>query len=240
MKISVVTPSVRPELLAIVEKCLARQTMQEYEWLVCSPRNYKFGDWIPEPPKREGDYYSLNKAMNALYKASRGELIVEITDGIWFEPDTLEKLWFHFEQQPKVCVGAVGNQYDEIINGKPEHLVWQDPRIRKDQGSYYEINPNDLELCIGSIPKRGIFQVGGLDERWDKYAALSEKEMALRLDKAGYKFFLDQTIEYRAIKHPRLNSEWDKHYREGVDFFQQCVHDILHGHRLNVGCLDRN
>ena len=234
MNISVVTPSVRPELLAIVEKCLSRQTTQEYEWLVCSPRNYKFGEWIEEPPKREGDYYSLNKAMNALYKKSRGELIVEITDGIWFEPDTLEKLWNHYEANPKACIGAVGNQYDEVVNGKPEHLVWRDPRMRTDQGSFYQINPNDLELCIGSIPKRAILDVGGLDEKWDRFAALSEKEMALRIDKAGYEFYLDQSIEYRAIKHPRLNAEWEKHYQEGVTYFQECVHNIIHGDRLKV------
>lgn len=237
MKISVVTPTVRPELLAIVEKCLSRQTIQDYEWLVGSPRNYKFGDWIPEPPMREGDYYGLNKTMNALYKASKGELVVEITDGIWFEPDTLEKLWNHYEANPKACIGAVGNQYDDIVNGKPEHLVWRDPRMRIDQGSFYEINPNDLELCIGSIPRKAIIDVGGVDEEFDKYAALSEKEMALRMDKLGYKFFLDQSIEYRAIKHPRLNAEWDSHYQEGVKYFQQCVHDIIHGERARLDFL---
>lgn len=240
MKISVLTPSVRPELLAIVEKCLARQTMQEYEWLVGSPKNYKYGDFIQEPPKREEDYYNLNKCMNSLYKAAKGELTVEITDGIWFEPDTLEKLWNHYEANPKACIGAVGNQYDEIKNGKPEHLVWRDPRMRSDQGSFYEINPNDLELCIGSIPKQAIIDVGGLDEEFDKYAALSEKEMALRMDKAGYKFFLDQSIEYRAIKHPRLNSEWEAHYQEGVKYFQKCVHDILNGDRMRVDFLENS
>ena len=241
MRITVATPSVRPELLAIVEKCLSRQTFpqEDYEWLVCSPRNYRFGDWVHEPPKREGDYYSLNKAMNAMYKVAKGELIVEITDGIWFEPDTLEKLWTHYEVNPKACIGAVGNQYDEVINGKPEHLVWTDPRIRTDYGSFWEINPNDLELCIGSIPRKGIREVGGLDEKYDRGAALSEKEMALRLDKAGYKFFLDSSIEYRAIKHSRLNSEWDNKYKVACEMFAQDVHDILHGFRLNVGYLDR-
>ena len=71
-------------------------------------------------------------------------------------------------------------------------------------------------------------------KEWDKYAALSEKEMALRMDKAGYKFFLDQSIEYRAIKHPRLNSEWEKHYQEGIKYYQKCIQDIFHGDRLNV------
>lgn len=236
MKISVLTPSVRPELLAIVEKCLSRQTFpqEEYEWLVCSPRNYRFGDYIKEPLKRKGDYYSLNKAMNALYKASKGELLIEITDGIWFEPDTLEKLWNHYLANPRACIGGVGNQFDEVINGKPEHLVWRDPRIRTDYGSFWEINPNDLELCIGSIPREAIFAVGGLDEMYDTGAALSEKELALRLDKAGYKFFLDSSIEYRAVKHGRLNGEWDNKYKIACELFAKHVHDIIHGDRQKI------
>ncbi len=240
MKISVITPSVRPELLKIVEKCLSRQTIQDYEWLVGSPRNYRFGDWIKEPPKRKGDYYNLNKALNALYLASTGDLVVEITDGIWFPPDTLEKLWDHYKANPKACITTIGHQYDEIVNGKPEHLVWTDPRARKDQGSFYEINPNDLELCLGSIPRSAIFWVGGLDENFDKYAALSEKEMALRMDKAGYKFYIDQSIEYRAIKHGRLNGDWDQKYHEGVKYFQKCVHEIVNGDRMRVDFLYNN
>ena len=242
MKISVLTPSVRKELLPIVEKCLSRQTFsaESYEWLVCSPKDYGFGEWVPEPPKRDGDYYSLNKAMNALYRASTGELTIEITDGIWFEPDILEKLWNHYEANPKACIGAVGNQYDEIIQGKPEHLVWRDPRMRMDQGSFYEINPNDLELCIGSIPKQAILDVGSVDEEFDKVAALSEKEMALRMDKAGYKFYLDQSIEYRAIKHPRLNEQWDEKYQEGVKYFQKCVHEIVQRDRMKLSYLDKS
>lgn len=234
MKISVVTPSVRPELLAIVEKCLARQTTQDYEWLVCSPRNYKFGEWIKEPPKKPGDYYSLNKAMNALFKAVKGQLVVQITDGIWFEPDTLEKLWTHYETNPKACIGAVGHQYDDIANGKPEHLVWSDPRVRTDQGSFWEINPQDFEMCIASIPRQGIIDVGGVDEIYDTGAALGEKEMSLRLDRAGYRFFIDSTIEYRAIKHGRLNGEWDSKYKVACDIFANHVHEILQGSRVRV------
>lgn len=235
--ITVTTPSVRGDMLEIVDKCLKRQTHRDFEWLVGSPTNLGFGTFVQEPPKREGDYYGLNKAWNALFKQAKGELIVNIVDGLWFEPTLLERLWLHYQNNPKALVSCVGNQYDQVLNGKPEHQVWVDPRRRSDIGSFYEINPIDLELCIASLPRQAIFDVGGVDEEYDKYAAISEKEMALRMDKMGYRFYIDQSLEYRAVKHPRLNSEWDKHYEEGGKLFTKHVAQIDAGTRRTLDYL---
>lgn len=237
MKISVITPSVRKELLPIVEKCLKRQTLKDYEWLVASPTNLGFGTWVPEPPKREGDYYGLNKAWNAAFKVAKGELVVNIVDGLWFPPDTLQKLWDHYEANPKACVGAIGDQYDQIKDGKPEHCVWTDPRRTVQFGTFYEISPRDLELCIASLPLKGIKEVGGIDEEFDKYAALSEKEMCARMDMLGYKFYLDQTLEYRAIKHPRLSESWDERYNAGCEVYFKHLREIRDGKRLRLDYL---
>lgn len=232
--ISVITPSVREEGLEMVRKCLKRQTHQDFEWLVCSPFEYKEAKWVPEPTKRDGDYYNLCKAMNALYKASKGELIVQITDWIWFTPDTLERLWHHYLDNPKALVSAVGDQYTSVENGKPEGLVWVDPRKRTDFGSYYEVNPIDMEFCLGSLPREAVEAVGGVDEDYDLGAAVGEKEMCLRMDKAGFKFFIDQSIEYRALKHPRLSAEWDEKYKIASRLFTQHVGEIKAGIRLKI------
>jgi len=237
MNISVITPSVRKEGLDIVAECLRKQTFDEWEWLVCSPfKPPQPALWIPEPKKRPGDYYNLNKAWNAMFKHSVGYLIVSIVDLLWFPPDTLERLWNHFLNSPKTCVGAIGHQYKEIIDGKPEGIVWQDPRARTDQGSFWEIKPIDLELCVASLPRKGVLEVGGVDPEWDKYCALSEKEMLIRMDKLGYRFYIDATIEYRALKHPRLGGSkaWDEGYKKGSLYFQQCIKEIREGKRLKV------
>jgi len=233
MKISIVTPSIRKGGLDIVKQCLDRQTFREWEWIVITPYKYKKATWIPEPKKRPGDYYNLNKAWNLGWAKASGELILSIVDLIWFPPDTLERFWIHYKFGPKrALVGAIGHQYDKLVKGKPEHKVWEDPRARTDFGTFYEIKPIDLELCLASIPRQAILDVGGIDEEFDKYAALSEKEMCIRMDKLGYTFWLDQTLEYRAIQHPRLSKEWDEKYQAGIGYFNQCLEELVSGKRL--------
>lgn len=237
--VSVITPSVRPEGLEIVKKCLKRQTFTDFKWIVVSPFEYKDCDLcLKDPPKRDGDFWSLCKAWNLAYSKAQGKLIVNIQDLIWFPPDMLEKFWFHYQRNPKALVTAVGHQYqDTDARGEPTNLVWQDPRIRSDQGSFYEINFPDMEMAVASIPKQAILDCGGLDEEYDKANGVQEKEMCMRLSHLDYTFWIDQTIEYKAIKHPRLTEDWDKHYWEvTAPLFKQHGLDFLEGKRpLNVG-----
>ena len=231
IKISVVTPSVRSNLLPIVEKCLKRQTFKDCEWLIVGP--VKEAN-IKEPPKKEGDYYALNKAWNKAYHNAKGDLIVSIVDGLWFPPDTLAKLWSHYEANERACVSCIGHQYQGVENGKPERMVWQDPRIHGDERSFYEVKHPEMELCVASFPKQAVVDVGGVDEEFDKYAALSEKEMMARMYKAGYTLWLDKTIEYRAIQHPRLSEDWDEHFQKGVEYYNKCMTEIAEGKRLRL------
>lgn len=235
--ISVISPSVRPGGLDIVLKCLERQTYKDWEWIVSTPYN---------TPRRavqagvtpKGDYfYSLNRDWNRCFRLAKGDLIVSIVDLLWFPPDVLEKLWFHYQTDPMKCIGALGNQYDELVNGKPEHLVWSDPRYKEQMFSQTE--PLHFELCIASIPRKAIVDVGGMDEKWDEYAALSEKELCYRIEKLGYTFWFDQSIEYRAIKHERLNGKeaWDEAYKNGVEYFNQCAREINAGTRKKLDFL---
>lgn len=231
LKISIVSPSVRSELLPIVKKCLDRQTLKAFEWLIVGP--VKEAN-IEEPQKKEGDYYGLNKAWNKAFRQAKGSLIVSIVDGLWFDPHTLERLWEHYQTDPKSCVSCIGHQYDQIINGKPEHMVWRDPRARSDLGSFYEVPHTEMELCVASFPRQAVIDVGGVDEEFDKYAAMSEKEMMARMYAAGYKTYIDQSIEYRAIQHPRLSTEWDKRYEAGIPYYQKCLMDIERGVRKSL------
>jgi len=239
MKISVVTPTVREKGLDIVAKCLKRQTLTDYEWIVVSPFKFVSKDkrvvWVQEPNKKEGDFYGLNKAWNAAFRIAQGELIVSIVDLLWFPPNLLEHLWTHYEVNPTACIGLIGHQYSEIVNGKPENMVWRDPR--ETGKGFYKIQPFDLELCIASIPKKGIYEVGGIDEKYDKAPAWSEKDLACRLASVGYECYIDESMQYRAVQHPRLTSDWDEVYPESTKRFQKDFKLIQEGKRLKLDYL---
>jgi len=207
MKISIITPSVRPEGLKIVDKALRRQTFRDCEWVVGSPINYNYGIWVKDPGKNKGDYWSVYKTYNRMIKQASGELIVTWQDHTFSDPYTLEKFWLHYEDEPKTIVTGVGNKYtDETYTAQ----TWQDPRERDDQGSYYRCFPNDIELNLASFPKKAFYDVGGFDEYMDKYSSLCGLDVLHRLDKlGGYDFKIDQTIKSFSTEHGRL-PEWEE------------------------------
>ena len=223
MKVSVIIPSIRDTSLN--EKCLKRQTFKDFEVIITRP--------IGEKPKDL--FYTLNRDYNRAIKQAKGELIISYQDMIEIKPDCLERFWKHYKIKPQAIVGAVGDQYSTF---DPPIKVWVDPRKRLDQGTFYECLEVDVEYTLCSIPKKALFDVGGFDEYFDHYAALSEKELNARIYKAGYKLYLDQSIEYRAISHPRLTKDWDEKYNEGSVYYAKCLKEIEEGKRNRLDFLN--
>lgn len=210
-RITVITPSVRAQGLICVDKALARQTFDDFEWLVVSPipflslRNDNF-KYICEPEKKEGDYWTVYKAYNAAIKEAQGELIVSIQDYTSFDPDGLEKFWYHYKNNPTAIVSGVGNKYSD---DKFTVKTWQDPRENSSQGCFYECFPNDIEWNYCAVPRSAIFDVGGFDEYFDKYSSLCGLDVIMRLDIiGGFKFYLDQTNKTYSLEHGRL-PDWE-------------------------------
>lgn len=238
--ITVITPSIRPELLSVVEKCLGRQTFTNFEWIVVAPERIHKDitvacKLIAEPEKRDGDFYRLCGAWNKSFANSKGDLVVIICDGMWFKPDLLERLWEHYKSSPKRLVTCVGDQFSDIdLRGEPQNMVWSDPR-RRGTG-FYRVQADQMELCICSIPKQALLDCGGFDEDYDKGPAVGEKEMCLRLLILGYQMYEDENLEYKAIQHPRLSSKWDEMYfKVTAPLFTKHVKELGEGVRpLNV------
>jgi len=211
-QISVITPSVRPEGLKLVEKALRRQTFKDFEWIIVSsflPVTLLEVRWLEEPEKKKDDLWVLNKAYNTAIQEARSDLIVSWQDYTYAKPDTLEKFWFHYQQDPKKLITAVGNKYsDETFTVQ----TWKDPRERDDQGTFYPCYWNDIEWNLCSVPKQAVLDVGGFDEEMDKYYGLDGFNVLNRIqDVGGYDFWLDQTIKSYSLEHGRLAGEkWDE------------------------------
>lgn len=211
MKMSVIIPTIRDTYLN--EKCLKRQTFKDFEVIVTRP--------IGEKPKDL--FWTFNRDMNRAIKQAKGELIISYQDMIEIAPDCLERFWGHYKMNAQSVVGAVGDQYSTL---HPPVKVWVDPRKTDKFGTFYECMENDIEYTLCSIPHQALLDVGGFDEEYDHYAAISEKELNARMYHAGYKFYLDQSIEYKAIHHPRLSTEWDKYYFAGCDVYAKHLEEI--------------
>lgn len=206
--ISVLTPTVRGEGLKLVEKALSRQTL-DFEWLIGSKVNpqIKSAIWVEDDFK--GGVWSLNRIYNKMIKKSKGSLIVSWQDYTSCKPDTLEKFAFHFKNEPKTLITAVGNKYSD---DKWIVKTWQDPRQREDQGTFYPCYSSDIEFNLASIPRQAFIDVGGFDEDLDYIGyGMDGFSVADRLNLlGGWDFKIDQTIKSFSLEHGRLSKDWDK------------------------------
>lgn len=192
--ISIITPTVRPKGMELVEKALRRQTFTDFEHLINTQRY-------------SGGYWGLNRAYNDLIRKAKGELIVSWQDYTYATPQCLEKFWECYQGNPKSLVGATGHKYKD---DSWSVVKWQDPRKRDDQGSFYECNPNDIEFNLASIPKQAFYDIGGFDEEMDFLGfGMDGISVVERLDDLGYKFYLDQANESFSLEHGRPRG-WDK------------------------------
>lgn len=221
--ISILTPTCRPEGLEIVQKAILRQTFTDIQWIVSAPRGIKIKGFkridvlLSDPPKLTDDYWSVYKAYNKMVRHSEGELIISWQDHTSTNPDTVERLYYHYQTEPKTLVTAVGHKYS---NKNFTDITWKDPRVNTKFGSYYPCYFNDIEWNLCSVPKQAILDVGGFDEEMDKYSSLCGLDVLERInDLGGYDFKIDQSIESFSTNHDRLpyweeNLPFDGPYEE--------------------------
>lgn len=218
MKCSIITPTIRKEGLDVIRDSLIKQHHNDWEWLIGSPfnPNIKEAIWIKDD--FSGGYWSLNRIYNRLFRKSRNSLIISWQDWIWAPPDGLSKFVSAHESYPNAIIAGVGDQYEKRGKfGKPEIKVWSDPRKTKEYGSFYEVNPNDAEWNWCAIPKKAIYDIGGMDEKLDFLGYGGDQLQAVeRMEACGYRFYLDQTNESYTIRHDRSDfggqDKWDKHH----------------------------
>jgi glycosyltransferase involved in cell wall biosynthesis len=258
--ISVITVTNRYGGIDINWSGLKRQTFKDFEWILVDTKYEERKEAIKTYTKDERVHHVkqrpkealartwLNHAENQGIRESKGELIVFLQDYIHIEPDALEKFWLQYQAEPKCFVSGVGNQYvcpqptdlkglitvfDKPYTQRPTTVVWQDPRLRKDLGSFYECRPEDWEVNYAMCPRQMLYDVGGFDEEYDYQGhAFDNCSVAFRGYALGYKPYLDQSNESFSINNDSFSKEKLKTQEDFLriaTFHQQRMKDILDG-----------
>ena len=202
--ISIITPSIRPEGLKVVQECLSKQTIQDFEWLT----------EIGIPPKND-----LSAALNRMLKRAKGKWVVMLQDYIKISDDGLEQFLKVADEKKLIC-GSGGKTTDW------ENVKWD---WRATQG-FREVDYLQWEGDWAIAPLQAFKDVGGYDEEYDKYWSFDNVELAFRLSKMGYTFWIlptNKSIHFdhdKFTKHP-FRERWNP------DFHNNNIRNIEMGNK---------
>lgn len=164
MKISVLTPSIRPAGLEITRKCLMEQSEQDFEWLV----ELGLGR------------HDLNAAYNRMLRRAQGELVVSVQDYIQFPATYLEQFWEAYQAHPTTFFTApVGKSSQEDYGGD---IRWD---WRAMGGA---VRWDSWEIDSGAAPLAALKQIGGFDEALDGHWSCDNVNVGCRAELAGFSF----------------------------------------------------
>lgn len=199
--ISIITPSIRCKGLSIVQKCLSRQTYQNFEWLV------EIGI-----PTRGCD---LSRAFNRMLRRARGEWIAILQDYTRIEPDGLEK-FLKIADPKKLYTGALGKTLDW------KNVKWD----WREFGEFREVDYRRWEIDWGFASLQAFRDVGGFEEEYDQFWSSENVEIAYRMSKLGYRFYVmpnNKAIQYdhdKVFKHPfrhKFNPTFHSAYLQDIE-----------------------
>ena len=219
MKISILTPTIRPEGLQLVGIGLERQTADNIEWIIGSPFDpkdvfYMGGliggvdiKWVKDD--FTGGFWTLNRIYNRMIKESTGDIIVSIQDHTFFTPEAIEKFVYWIKTHRNYVISGVGDKYDKVY---PElgNKVWIDPRKRS-SGEIRAVPFDSIEGNFCAMGRRALYDVGGFDESLDfKGYGMDWYNVLDRIARqGGYEFYIDDTNESFSTAHGRVK-DWEE------------------------------
>lgn len=192
MKISVVTPSIRPLGLDIVRTGLLTQTFKDFEWLTEINTSGK---------------HDLNAAYNRMLKRAQGKLIVSLQDYILIKPDYLQKWWEAYKTFPDTFMTAPVGKVDNLNYSLPAQWDWRAWKNDK-RANIRECNWDCWEIDSGCAPLKCLKAIGGFDEALDGHWSADNVNVGCRAQLAGYEFkclFNNPALAYdhdAFISHP--------------------------------------
>lgn len=172
MKISVLTPTIRPFGLEMIRQSLMQQTFTDFEWLV----------------EVGLDKHDLNAAYNRMLRRAKGELVVSLQDCIKVGPDYLQKWWDIYHVYPNTFMTApVGKVKDWRDQDEKPVWDWRAARMN-DTDLIRDCNWDCWEIDNGAAPLKALKAIGGFDEALDGHWSCDNVNVGKRALLAGYTF----------------------------------------------------
>lgn len=189
IKISVLSPTIRPEGLVPLRESLMKQTMDKdsFEWLVDINVTGK---------------HDLNASFNKMIKRAKGELIVFYEDYTRILPDGLERFWKAYQEHPDTCFTSPLGKVDNW--GDSPRWDWRATKQDPSQTDYTYCGWQTCELDWGAIPKKILYEIGGFDEELDNWWSFDNVSVGDRANKLGYRFKCLFTNPAVAIDHDKI------------------------------------
>lgn len=186
MKISVITPSIRPQFLQMAQECLERQTFKDFEWHT-------------EIGLRDRGYM-LPTDWNKLLRRCNGDIVVMYQDCITIQPDALEKI-AELDHDKKAYTFPVGKIATEKgVQG----INWDWRKFREEALGDKKLQANNWEIDFASAPLSLFKDVGGFDEDFNNGWSWENVEIAWRADAAGYTFHSRTYPDGVALDHDAI------------------------------------
>lgn len=236
MKVSLILPSIVPELLdRALENIYATAEMEDYEIIVVSPFEVRKPRvvWVPETELR-----GVIAAHAAAYAVATGDILAALSDDVTWEPGWLARVVDFVESREKL--------YFPYASGFV--VLVDDNRFGIATTMYGYYYPTWT-----AISRRSVEAIGGYFST-EFYAAFSEADLGLRIWEKGGRCELCPTARLRLIPNrneeypvathgqrrfaadqqtflakwsPRLGQNWDKNYLRGfcVDVPQAFIRD---------------
>lgn len=192
MRISVITPSIRPRGLEVTFNTLKDQTFTDFEWL---PRLS-----IP------GQKPDLCKQMNAALREAKGELVVFLQDFITIEDEGLQKMWDFYKANP---TAAWTSPVGKVLKLDADPIKWDWRYYVK--STEREVDYQRWEIDWGAAPLRLIHDAGNFDEEYDSGFGWENVDLGARMAKIGTRFLVDTSNAAVAIDHDKLMHHPFKH-----------------------------
>lgn len=180
MRISVITPSIRPAGLDVTIETLKHQTFKDFEHVT------KLSE--------VGPVSDLCASLNDCIRRSQGELIVILQDYTKVAPDALQRCWDRYQEDPEVGWTFVLQKTNDW-----QTITKSDWRLDRPDGSY--VAWNEWETDFACIPRKAILEVGGWDEDFDSGFSWDNVEIAYRMFKLGWGFRVDTRNRALAWDH---------------------------------------